>query len=113
NLNNPAAGTYGSANVGTGLGVSVTGLSLSGTSAGNYQLASTSVSGNIGAITPATLTASLTGSVSKVYNTTNVAALAAGNYQLTGVLGSDVVSLNNPVAGTYASANVGTSLGVS
>jgi len=111
-LNNPVSGTYGSVNAGSGIGVNVTGLAISGTSASNYQLASTATTGNVGVITPATLTASLTGSVSKVYDTTNAASLASGNYQLQGVLGSDTVALNNPVSGTYGSVNAGNGIGV-
>jgi len=37
--------------------------------------------------------------VTKVYNGTTAATLAAGNYTLTGVDRADVVTLNNPVAG--------------
>ena len=108
-LNNPASGTYGAATVGTALSVTVNGLSLSGSAAGNYQLASTTTAGAVGTITPATLTAGLTGSVAKVYDTTNTAALSVGNYTLTGVLGSDVVALGSPTTGSYDTANVGAS----
>jgi filamentous hemagglutinin family protein len=57
-LNNPTTGTYDTANVGTGLNVAVSGLSIasasnSGVTVYGYQLASTSVSGNIGEITVA------------------------------------------------------------
>jgi hypothetical protein len=55
-LNDPAGGTYASRNVGTGIGVTVSGLQLSGAQAGDYVLAANTVTGNIGAITPATLT---------------------------------------------------------
>jgi len=55
-LNDPANGTYGAKNVGTGINVSVAGLQLSGPQAGNYDLVSTAVSGMIGIITPAILT---------------------------------------------------------
>ena len=56
--------------------------------------------------TGATLTAGLTGGVSKVYDATNLATLAAGNYTLTGALDGDTIILNNPTAGTYDTANV-------
>jgi hypothetical protein len=107
-LNNPVSGTYDSKNVGAGKTVSVTGLALGGAKAGNYVLVSTSASGAIGTINAATLTASLTGTVSKTYDGTTVAALAAANYGLSGVLGGDAVTLSNPTAGTYDSKNVGT-----
>jgi outer membrane protein OmpA-like peptidoglycan-associated protein len=52
-LNDPSSGTYASPNVGTGIPVSVSGLALSGSAAGNYVLASGSVTANIGTISPA------------------------------------------------------------
>jgi hypothetical protein len=107
-----ATGTYDTIHVGTGKTVTVTGLTLGGANAGDYQLGSTTTAAAVGVITPASLTASLTGSVSKVYDTTNTAQLAAGNYRLGGVLGSDVVALNNPAAGTYSSIHVGSGLTV-
>ncbi len=55
-LNDPANGTYGTKDVGTGINVSVAGLQLSGPQAGNYDLESTAINGKIGIITPATLT---------------------------------------------------------
>jgi hypothetical protein len=58
-------------------------------------------------ISPATITASLTGTVSKVYDGTTAATLSAGNYQLLGVLGSNVVTLNDPTSGTYDTKDVG------
>ena len=58
-------------------------------------------------VNPATLTASLTGTVSKNYNGTTAATLAAGNYALSGVVGGDTVTLNNPTSGTYNNRNVG------
>jgi filamentous hemagglutinin family protein len=105
-LNDPAAGAYDTKDVGLGKTVTVNGLALSGAGAGNYEV-NVSASAAIGEITPAALTASLTGTVSKVYDTTTAASLAAGNYQLTGVLGSDVVTLNDPAAGTYDTKTVG------
>jgi filamentous hemagglutinin family protein len=109
-LNDPTSGSYASANAGTGIGVSVTGLTLSGAAARDYMLASTTASANIGTITPATLTASLTGTVSKTYDGTTTATLTAANYTLSGIIGSDSVALNDPTTGTYSSANVGTGL---
>src|SRR5205823_2598037 len=98
-LNNPTSGSYDAKNVGTGKTVTVSGLAISGTDAGNYQLGAATISGAVGTITAAPLTASLTGTVSKVYTGTTGAALAAGNYSLSGVVGSDVVTLNNPTSG--------------
>jgi hypothetical protein len=55
-----------------------------------------------------TLTAGLTGAVSKNYDGTAAATLAAGNYTLSGVLSGDTVTLNNPTSGTYDNRNQGT-----
>jgi autotransporter-associated beta strand protein len=55
NLDNSGTAAFAGANVGTGVAVSVSGLSLSGTTAGNYVLSSTTLSTNAD-ITPATLT---------------------------------------------------------
>jgi hypothetical protein len=55
NLDSSGTATFTSPNVGTGVSVSVTGLSLSGTTAANYVLSSTSISTNAD-ITVATLT---------------------------------------------------------
>ena len=108
-LNNPSSGTYDTFNSGTGINVSVNGLSLAGRSAGNYTLLSTSINGSVGTISPATLTASLSGNVSKTYDTTTSATLLPGNYILNGILGSDQVVLNNPILGNFATANAGKS----
>ena len=107
-LNDPTSGTYDSKNVGTDKTVSVTGLAISGAGASNYVLASASASAAIGIIDPATLTASLTGTVDKTYNGTTTATLTASNYSLSGVIGSDSVSLNDQTLGTYDNKNVGT-----
>jgi hypothetical protein len=50
-LNNPTNGTYASANPGTGIGVSVVGLALTGPAAGSYVLLNPTASANIGVIT--------------------------------------------------------------
>ena len=84
---------FSNANVANGIPVSVTGLTLAGTSAANYSLTSTAVfaSGNI---TPKSVTGTITAS-SKVYDGNNLATIAtralsglitidAGNVVLTG-----------------------------
>jgi trimeric autotransporter adhesin len=63
-------------------------------------------------VSPATLAASLVGTVSKVYDGTTAATLTSGNYTLTGVIGSDAVSLNDPTSGVYATANAGSGANV-
>ncbi len=113
-LVSPRSGTYASVNAGTGITVTATGLSLTGAAAGNYTLAATSLSGAIGIITPKTLTATLTGTASKVYDGTTTASLAGSNFNFSSgdVIGSDVVTLVSPKSGTYASVNAGTGITV-
>jgi filamentous hemagglutinin family protein len=55
-----------------------------------------------------TITASLTGTVSKTYNATTAATLVVGNYSQSGAVDSDTVTLNNPTSGTYDNKNIGT-----
>jgi hypothetical protein len=107
-LNNPASGTYDTKNAGSGKLVSVSGLALTGNAAGNYVLASTNASGTVGIINAASLTAGLTGSVSKTYDGTLAASLAASNYTLSGTIAGDGVALNNPSTGSNDSPDPGT-----
>jgi hypothetical protein len=109
NLNDPANGTYASPNAGTGILVTAAGLALTGADAGNY-LVNASASATIGIIDQKLLVASLIGSVEKTYDGTTNAILTAGNYQLSGVIGGDIVGLNDPASGTYATQNVGTGI---
>ena len=64
-------------------------------------------------ITQATLTAALKGTVVKTYDGTTDAALLPGNYQLSGVLNGDDVSLSDPATGSYDNKDVGTGKSVS
>jgi hypothetical protein len=63
-------------------------------------------------ITRRTLTAGLTGTVSKVYDNNAIAYLLPLNYTLTGVINGDNVLLNNPATGIYNNKNVGTNKAV-
>jgi hypothetical protein len=112
----PTTGSYASNNVGTGIGVTTTligGDFTAGASTllSNYTLPVGVLTGNAGVITPALLTATLTGSASKVYDGGDVATLAGANYLLSGLVGSQSISVS-PTAGSYASPNVGTGLAV-
>ncbi|PWR23003.1 YDG domain-containing protein [Zavarzinia compransoris] len=100
-------GTYDTKTVGTGKTVTVTGLTLTGTDSANYTLASTTVTGAIGTITAKALTASLTGTASKIYDGATTATLTTGNFSLTGVLGAEAVSLTPVTTGTYDTKAVG------
>jgi hypothetical protein len=62
-LNNPVSGSYDNRNAGTGKTVTVNGISIASSSNGSatvygYQLASSSINGAVGAITPRILTSS-------------------------------------------------------
>ena len=54
------------------------------------------------------ITPTLVGTVSKVYDGTNVATLTPANFAATGAIDGDTVTLNNPASGTYDNRNVGT-----
>jgi YDG domain len=98
--------------------VSYGGASQGAIHAGNYVIAPAGLYSNqqgyiisygsgMLTVTAAPLTAGLTGTVTKTYDGTTAATLAAANYTLAGVLGSDTVALNNPTAGSYDSSQAG------
>ena len=111
-----ANGTFISPNVQSANAVAINSLVVHltepKTTSGDFSLSINNLS-LAGSITPATLIASLTGSVSRIYDGTTAAALNAANYLLNGVIGKDTVSLNNPASGTYDNANAGTGKTVS
>ncbi len=65
---------YGDANVGQNKTITATGITLGGTDADNYVLSATTVSGSVGTITKKTLTPSISGTVTKVYDGTKTTA---------------------------------------
>ena len=94
--------TFGSKNVGTGKTVTLSGATLTGTDAGNYNLTS------VGTTTADIATIAVSGSFTasdKVYDGTTVATVTGRS--LTGVLAGDVVSLSGGTA-TFGDKNVGT-----
>ncbi|MFD2566793.1 YDG domain-containing protein [Pseudotenacibaculum haliotis] len=101
--------TFASANVGTGITINTSGVSLSGTDSGNYTLTQPTLSADI---TTATLTVvGLTGD-DKVYDGTT-AATASGTATLSGVIGADDVSIGGSPVFTFASAGPGTNISIS
>jgi hypothetical protein len=99
-----ASGVFVSANVGSGITVTVTGLTLGGAQAGNYVVTATTTA-NISAA-PLTVTG-ITG-VNKVYDATTKASLNVSAAALVGVYPGDTVTLNTSAAsGVFVSANVG------
>jgi hypothetical protein len=72
-------GNYASANVGTGIVVNVSGLTLTGAAAGNYTLASTSLASAVGVITEVAAPApTIPNTVNVVSQTTPLGSGAAG-----------------------------------
>ena len=104
-----ATGTFASNQVGTGIPVTVSGLSLGGIGATNYSLQTLS---NLSAdITPRPL--SITGVIAdpKAYNGTTMASLNTLAAAPSGVLGGDTVTvLSGGATATFASSNVGNNI---
>ena len=104
-LNSSTSGSFANKNVGTGKTVNVSGITLSGSDAGNYIVTNTTAT-TTADITPATLSVTGTVAQNKVYDATTAAIISGGT--LSGVLGSDVVTLNSSTSGSFADKNVGT-----
>ncbi|WP_303795107.1 autotransporter-associated beta strand repeat-containing protein, partial [Sandarakinorhabdus limnophila] len=112
---NKTRGTFDNQNVGSGLLVTAT-LGPADYSAGagtlltNYVLPTT-MSGTIGAITPKTITISLTGSVQKIYDGSLTTTLNSDNFQASGLIDGDVLLLK-PITVIFVSKEVGQSISV-
>ena len=103
---------FADAGVGTNRTVNITGLSLSGTNAGNYTLSTTATNATA-TISPAGVTVSGVTADNKVYDQTAVAMLSTTGATLAGVIPPDVVSLDaNVYAATFASTNAATNIAV-
>src|SRR5204863_296750 len=91
------AATFRSAERGNGKTVTGTGFSLTGTEAGNYQLASTTLTTSAN-ITPKTLTGHFLAD-DKVYDGNTSASITSGSRSLTGgIVSPDDVSLSGGAA---------------
>ncbi|WP_222539327.1 YDG domain-containing protein [Pedobacter polysacchareus] len=97
---------YSTKSAGNGKTINVNNFILAGAQKENYSLTTTAAStkGNIG---QKTITASLNAAplINKVYDNNTTANLAPANYSLSGVLGSDIVSVSGTV--NYDSKNAG------
>jgi hypothetical protein len=104
--------TFASAGVGNGIAVTVSGMTLGGSSAGNYALTQPAgLTANITAA-PVIVSSGITAD-NKVYSGTTDATLASNNVVLSGVITGDVVNLNtNGYLANFASAAVGNGIGV-
>jgi phosphotransferase system HPr-like phosphotransfer protein len=103
---------FASVGVGSGIAVTVSGLALSGASAGNYTLTQpASLTANITAA-PVTISSGITAN-NKVYDGTTTATLSSNNVVLSGVVPGDTVSLNtNGYVADFASEGVGNGIAV-
>jgi hypothetical protein len=105
-----ATGSFASKDAGTGITVSVSGLTLTGAQAADYALTQPSTTANI---TPATLTVTGVSANDKAYDSTIKATLNTGNAALVGVFASDTVTLTLVGAtGTFASKDVANDIAV-
>jgi gliding motility-associated-like protein len=101
-----AAGTFANKNVGSSKTVTVSGFTLGGTDAGNYNLTQPSLTASI---TAATLTISGVTADDKVYDGTTDATLHTGSAALVGIISGDAVSLvTTGASGNFANALAGT-----
>ncbi|MCX6953560.1 MAG: YDG domain-containing protein, partial [Verrucomicrobia bacterium] len=101
-----AVSTFATKTVGTGKTVTVTGLALGGTDAGNYTLTQPTTTADITAkaLTVAGITAT-----SRVYDAGTVATLSTGSAALVGIAGSDDVTLSTGSAtGAFATKTAAT-----
>ena len=99
---------YDTKDVGTGKTITANTFVLAGAQQGNYSLTTTTAT-TTGNVTTKAITASLNPQplITKVYNNTTTAALAAANYSLAGILGSDVVTVSATTA-NYNTKDAGT-----
>ena len=101
-----AAGNFADAVVGAGKTVQISGLDITGGSAGNYALIQPTSTADI---TPAGLTVSGAAANDKVYDGTTAAVVDMSNAALAGVVPGDDVTLNNAGAtGSFSDKNAGT-----
>ena len=105
-----ATGTFESKDVGTGIAVTVAGLTIGGAQASNYALAQPMTTASI---TPATLSVSGITATNKVYDGSTTAALDTNSATLAGVFSGDTVTLaTGGASGTFASQHVGNGIAV-
>lgn len=102
-------GHYSTGTVGKNKTVNLSDFVLSGASKANYRLFADNAT-LAGEITPRSLKVVLQSApaVAKVYDGNDAATLAPANYSVTGVIGSEKVTINTPASGKYEDVHVGT-----
>ncbi len=103
---NYTSASFATRNVGTGIAVSVSGISISGTDSGNYSLTSTTASATAD-ITGRPLTISATG-VNKIYDGSTTAAVTLADNRVSGDVFTDSYA-----SASFSDKNVGTAKAVS
>src|SRR5690606_23415750 len=98
-------------NIGTGKEITVTGFVLDGADHANYALSTVSAT-TTGDITARELTVSLPADplITKVYDGSDAATLVADNYELSGVVSGEVVTVSGTAV--YDSKNVGVGIAI-
>ncbi|NVO10261.1 MAG: hypothetical protein HXX16_09900, partial [Bacteroidales bacterium] len=99
-------GAFSSPNVGVGINV-IPSMTITGTAIGNYTLTQPTLSANI---TAKTLTVTGATAQNKVYDGNTNAIITGGT--LSGVVGSEDVTLATATTGTFSSPNVGVGINV-
>jgi hypothetical protein len=110
---NYSSASFGSANVNASSSpqtVTFSGVTLSGTSAGNYTIGQGAITAT-SSITPAPVTISGLVAQNKVYTSTTEASVT-GTLTATGLLGSDTSSVIGAATVTFASPNVANDIAV-
>ncbi|WP_172600431.1 YDG domain-containing protein [Sulfurivermis fontis] len=102
-----ASASFADKNAGTGKTVTVSGLALTGTDAGNYTLGSGATT--TASILPKALTIAGSSAADKVYDGTTTASVTAGT--LSGFVGSETVTVAS-ATGAFADKNTGTNKNV-
>lgn len=106
-----ATGTFSDKNVGVGKTVTVSGLTITGSDAGNYHLVQATT---MASITPASLTVTGVTANDKTYDGSITAALNTSGAALLGTISGDNVTLvSSGGIGTFADKNVGAGKAVS
>lgn len=108
-------GTYASVNAASGISVTSPGAignfvitDASGTiPVFGYTLGTGPVTAAVGQITPALLTATIIGTPTKTYDGTMTATLGSGNYLISGLVGGQTITVNQPNSVAYASSEAG------
>lgn len=110
-LNTSTTGTFAQSNVGNGIAVTATGFTVTGSAASNYLLQP--IAGLAANITPAPLIINGAIANNKVYDGTTPTTINVSGASLSGVLGTDDVTLNAAGGtGNFITSNVGNSLRV-